>query len=387
MRSLRPGLWIVIVAFVFAAAILAPHLGTGLLADTSAQPPHIQVTPGMQPTYSIKPGIDGEIFPALANYASLQSADDRVFGSFVVTVTNPSSTTLDARISLEVPGWSDLELQNVTVKSGERRKLIFAPAFLPRFYANHEIKAATAIVNVTDPHGRLLHAETVPVRLRSIDDMYWGPGFKFAPLIASWVTPHDPEVERILTRAKEFMPGRRLPGYEEWKTQAQQRLMTIQESRAIYEAVQQAGVSYVKSSITFGHNSSVSERVRMPGESLHQLSANCIDGVVMYASLFENLGMDPVVVLVPGHAYVGVRDADHSDSYIYLETAITGRAPFDRALRAATNGIARVSRKDIITIPISDARMGGVYPMPLPDLATRHVASTGPASDSATTGR
>jgi hypothetical protein len=216
--------------------------------------------------------------------------------------------------------------------------------------------------------------------------MYWGPDFKFAPLIASWVTPHDPQVESVLTKAKEFMPGHRLPGYEDWKSPAQQRLMTITEARAIYRALQEMGVSYVKSSVTFGHNTDVSERVRMPGESLHQLSANCIDGVVMYASLFENLGMDPAVILVPGHAYVGVREADHSDKFLYIETAITGRAPFETAVRAATAGLAKVAKKDVIRIPISDARMGGVYPMPLPGQDLRHYPASDP-STAASAGR
>lgn len=357
-----------------------------MLAD-SPPPRHVKITPGIEPTYSVRAGIDGEIFPALANYVSLQRTDDRDFGTFTVTVTNSSNAALNARISLQVPGWSDVELQNISLGAGDVRQLLFAPVFLPRLYSNHEITAATAVVKVTDPSDRLLHAETVPVRLRSADDMYWGPGFKFAAFIASWVTPHDPEVEAVLTKAKEFMPGRRLPGYEDWKSPDQQRVMTGEEAKAIYRALQETGVSYVKSSLTFGENTTVSERVRLPGESLHQLSANCIDGVVMYASLFENLDMDPVVVLVPGHAYVGVRESEDSDSYLYIETAITGRAPFEASVKAATSGIAKIAPKDIIRIPISDARSAGIYPMPLPGQDRHHFPSGDPSAEAATPGR
>jgi hypothetical protein len=163
--------------------------------------------------------------------------------------------------------------------------------------------------------------------------------------------------------------------------------MTRQEARAIYRALQESGVSYVKSSLTFGLNTGVSERVRLPGESLHQLSANCIDGVVMYASLFENLNMDAVVVLVPGHAYVGVRESADSNSYLYLETAITGRAPFDTAMRAASQGIAKVAAKKIIRIPVSDARTAGIYPMPLPGQDLRHFPSASPSAEATSPGR
>jgi hypothetical protein len=365
-----------LLALLLVGGTLYPQLGVRVLADSNTQPvQHIEIRKGTIPTYLFSAGIDGEIFPAFANYASLQLPMDRQIGTFLVTVSNSTDSSLTAKVSVQVPGWSDKEIQNVQVDAGEVRNLLFAPTFLPRLYRNHEIAPATAELKVTDPIGKPLYSDTVSVRLRSADDIYWGKDFRFAPFIASWVTPHDPQVEAILARAKEFMPGRRLPGYEEWKSADQQRDATYAEAKAIYRAVQQSGLSYVKSSITFGRNTDISERVRLPGESISHNSANCIDGVVMYASLFENLGMKPVVVLVPGHAYVGVREAENSDDYLYIETAITGRgASFENAVRAATRGIAKYSDKDVMRIRISQARDAGIYPMPLPGTDPRHIA-------------
>ncbi len=365
---------------ILLATLLAgtfPQFGSHLHADsnTSTQPAAVRAT---EPTYQLDAGIDGEIFPAFANYASLQRPKERQFGTFTVTVTNPTSSLIEPRISVQVPGWSDVEVRNVRVHAGEVRKLFFAPAFLPRLYSNREITAATAVIRVTDQAGKLLDTETASVRLRSVEDMYWGKDFKFAPFIASWVTPHDPQVQAVLSRAKEFMPGRRLPGYEAWKSPDQQRSATLAQAKAIYRALQETGVSYVRSSVTFGRNSDISERVRMPGRAILRDSANCIDGVVTYASLFENLGMDPEVVLVPGHAYVAVRDAIGSSSFIYIETEITGRSPFEAAVRAATHGVGKYAEKDVIRIRISQAREAGIYPMPLPTGDPRHL----PPSDS-----
>lgn len=386
VRPTNLRLWIV--GFVVAAVVLVPYFDSRLLADANTpEPLRVKVIHGMEPTYSIDAGIDGDVFPAIANYESLLRSDDRDFGTFTVTISNPSESTLRAHVSLEVPGWSDLELQNVTIGSGEVHKLLFAPVFLLRLFQNHEIAAATAVMKVTDSRGRPLHSETVPVRLRSVDDMYWGHDFRYAPFIATWVTPHDPRVEAILSRAKEFMPGRRLPGYEEWKSTDDQRAMTLAEARAIYHAVQEMGVSYVKSSITFGRNTDVSERIRLPEESLDERSANCIDGVVLYASLFENLGMDPVVVLVPGHAYVGVRDSEDSNSFLYLETAITGRAPFETAVKAATKRISKLPDKSVIRILVSDARTAGIYPMPIPDQIGHRVPVADVSAEAPAAGR
>src|SRR5947209_7596489 len=92
--------------------------------------------------------------------------------------------------SQKIAGWSDDEIQTVEVPAGQSRTFKFAPSFLPRLYHNHEISAATARVEVSDSTGRSTYEGTIPVRLRSVDDMYWGTNFKYAPFIASWVTPH-----------------------------------------------------------------------------------------------------------------------------------------------------------------------------------------------------
>lgn len=318
-----------------------------------------------EPTYQIKVGLDGEVYPVFANYASLQRPDDRSWGTLDITIANSTAATLEDRIAVKVLGWSDEEIQTVDVDAGAVRTFFFAPTFYPRLYKNREITAATALITVRDDRGRFLFTRTVPVRLRSADDIYWGPKFEYAPFIASWVTPHDPLVEKVLSRAKEFAPGRRLPGYEDTKNLAQQELSTYVQARAIYRALQVTGVSYVKSSMTFGHNADISERVRMPHESLGEISANCIDGAVMYASLFENLGMEPEIVLVPHHAYIGVRVAPGSEQYLFIETALIGRASFEQAVRSAGLAMKRYSASQEVRIPISEARDVGIYPMPL----------------------
>ena len=367
-------LLIVLPLLLIAAAI--PFAATAVKADHATPPaaPAAQA-PGIDPIFAVQAGLDGEIFPVFANYGSLQHSRDRRLSAVSVNVTNPGSDPLRARIAVQIPGWSDQEIQIADVPAGQARSYVFSPSFLPRLYANREIVAATASVNITDMSGHLLYAGTLPVRLRAVEDMYWGRDFKYAPFIASWVTPHDPQVEEILSRAKETMPGRRLPGYEPWKNTAAQTHSTFQQAKAIYDALQQKGVSYVKSSMTFGEHQGVSERVRMPSESLGEVSANCIDGAVMYASLFENLGMDPVVVLVPGHAYVGVREALNSQDYLYIETSLTGRTSFESAVLAASHGLARVKPADVLRVSIAQARRDGIFPMPAPATRERQNAS------------
>jgi hypothetical protein len=74
--------------------------------------------------------------------------------------------------------------------------------------------------------------------------------------------------------------------------------------------------------------------------------------------------MDPVVVLVPGHAYVGVRVARGSSRYLFFDTALIARATFTESVRSAEVGMTHYGATQITRIPIDQARDMGIYPMP-----------------------
>src|SRR6516164_10007949 len=89
--------------FVFGLLALQSHAG-----DLSP----------ISPVYKIEAGLDGEIYPFLANYASLQKQNQRRFAALTVTISNPTSVELRQRVSVQLPGWSDAEVQTVEVQPG-----------------------------------------------------------------------------------------------------------------------------------------------------------------------------------------------------------------------------------------------------------------------------
>src|SRR5690348_2499628 len=109
------------------------------LSALRVQPPPTPHAPQPDPIYTVTAGIDGEIFPAFANYASLQKPRDRRLNTVTVTITNPGVAPLRRRITVQIPGWSDEEIQTVIVPSGEMQTLQFAPTFLSRLFRNREI--------------------------------------------------------------------------------------------------------------------------------------------------------------------------------------------------------------------------------------------------------
>src|ERR1041385_6418534 len=65
----------------------------------------------LSPTYKVQAGIDGEIYPVFANYASLQRQSERTFGVVSVTISNSTAASIRRSVSVKVPGWSDEEIQ------------------------------------------------------------------------------------------------------------------------------------------------------------------------------------------------------------------------------------------------------------------------------------
>jgi len=180
-------------------------------------------------------------------------------------------------------------------------------------------------------------------------------------MIAAWVTPKDPAVEEILSIAKEKLYPRYLSGYMG---------DVISQVRAIFNAVRDMGISYVSSTLAFGQIG-FTQRVRLPRQSIAQRAINCIDGAVLFASLFENIGLEPLIIIAPSHAFVGVKLAPGSQETLFIETTLVGRpeATFDTAIRVGTEEYmkllyqSRYNPNILHIIDIKKAREMGIYPL------------------------
>src|SRR5689334_20118897 len=123
-----------------------PAAFAGMSANTTA--PEVTTTQKnvvrrTEPVYEVQAGMAGEIFPVFANYAAFVPLRERRWGTVAVTISNAADSPLHNRVTVQVPGWSDQEIQFADLQAGEVKTLLFAPSFLPRLYENHEIAAAT----------------------------------------------------------------------------------------------------------------------------------------------------------------------------------------------------------------------------------------------------
>ena len=120
--------------------------------------------------------------------------------------------------------------------------------------------------------------------------------------------------------------------------------------KALYEALQQLGIRYVNSVLSFSPDDGLSsQRVRLPRKTLESKNANCLDGTVLFASLLEAITLRPAIVLIPGHAFVAWQiDPADDQSWTYLETTVIGSKPFEEAMSV---GAARAKAFQEVVTP------------------------------------
>ena len=83
------------------------------------------------------------------------------------------------------------------------------------------------------------------------------------------------------------------------------------------------------------------------------------------ASLLEGTSLNPVLVLVPGHAFVGWETWRGSGEWRFLETTMIGSSSFEQAMQSAQRQYdAHQQQGNKITLhPVSELRKRGIWPM------------------------
>jgi hypothetical protein len=283
-----------------------------------------------------------------------------------LSIANTASKPVLQVITAEVRGWSGQLRQTAVIGPHEVRTFNLDPMLLPKAYDNTEMRPAMLTVEVEDPATGHTFAQQKPVYLHSASDLYWGRKFANAQLLARWVTPHDERVLQLVSSAERLVPGGRMRGYNVVPGVKLQNQVRAQ-AQAVFQAMRRSRISYVTSIYTFGNYPGETQRIRLPRETLELSNANCIDVSVAFASAMENLGLKPVIVIVPGHAFTGVRLGPNSQDILYLDLTVLPRGTFAAAEARAKAWLKKFPPGEVLTVDIGAARSLGVYPMPEPE--------------------
>jgi len=142
------------------------------------------------------------------------------------------------------------------------------------------------------------------------------PFTQFGSSLSAHVMPNDPILRGILDEALPILTA--LDGDPAWSGYQAGPKHVHAMAEAIYSAVQARQLTYVNPPAGWDLQSNphtAGQRVRTPSEVIGERAGTCLDTATLLAALFENIGLRPILFIVPGHAFVGYwRDEDFRPS-------------------------------------------------------------------------
>ena len=137
--------------------------------------------------------------------------------------------------------------------------------------------------------------------LRVLARNQWGGLSGMPDILAAFVLPNDPAIARILKAASEVLrQANQSPSLEGY--QGDKKRVWAQ-AQAIWNAVCGLEVSYINPPASFVETG---QRIRLPTQVVEERLATCLDTTVLFAACLEAVGLRPLIVLMKGHAFVGL---------------------------------------------------------------------------------
>lgn len=229
--------------------------------------------------------------------------------------------------------------------------------------------------------GNVVASHEFPINIMAYDQ--W-PGLSVMPeLLAAFVTPNAKLISRVLVAASRFLGeltgSSSMSGYQTRDVNS-----ALLQVAAIYEALRAEGIVYCNPPASF---ETKGQRVRMPDKVLSEKLGTCLDLTLLYASCIEACGMNPIVVMLDGHAFVGawlIEDVYHqrfgddpqfllksgadgvSEVVLVESTCITQNAvPFETAVTNAENMLRNSDcNKFLMFVDVARCRLENIRPLP-----------------------
>lgn len=316
-------------------------------------------------------------------YYHLLSSDESPL--VACSVDNPTDRLHQYRATVQILRFSDPEICTIDCPPDSSVVQHFLPTLdRHQIITLTEMAPATVRVTIVDVKSeKVIEERTKRVELHAINTALFAVSEDgvsqwkdLSIYLAAWVTPNVREIQQFLDVVRAHHPQKTLVGYQGATNEAEQIAVVRSQIKAIYSALKQSGSGYVNSVVNFGtEHGQAMQRIRLPRESLTDKSMNCIDGTVLFASLVQAISMNPVIALIPGHAFVGWETWSGSQKFEFLETTMIGYSHFEQALETGNTHFRAAQDRGIVGRPIFDrrgflriisleeARTKGVYPL------------------------
>ena len=223
----------------------------------------------------------------------------------------------------------------------------------------------------------MLYSHQEEVSVLAFDE--WHGMNVYPELLATFVTPNHPLIAMLSARAADLL--------EEWTGDpsldgyiSQDPNRILKQIAAVYGAIQEKNIVYSVPPASFEASG---QRVRMVERVIQQKMGTCLDLTLLYASVLESIGLNPMILLKSDHAFLGVwlddltfpetvsddpsliskRLAQGVAEVCVVETTLLrsgANTDFDKACEQAEKDLKDV----VMIIDVKRARNSGIRPMP-----------------------
>jgi hypothetical protein len=247
--------------------------------------------------------------------------------------------------------------------------------------------------------GRSLGTQSKTVTVRSINDCPFvvvgdeqsdESDLDLSWMFAAYVNENHPAVDVLTRESLDAKIVDAFTGYQDSPAEV------IRQVYAIWHTLQRRGMRYSDISQSSAESPVVmSQHVRLFDEALAAHQANCVDGTAVFAAVLRKIGLEPYLVLIPGHMFLAFDLDRDGEKMLGLETTMMGdtspqdatrsrRIPsaladrfrtqasfrsFSAAIDAGTQQLEKFTKEldsddpDYQLISVSEARQIGILPL------------------------
>ena len=214
----------------------------------------------------------------------------------------------------------------------------------------------------------------------------WGGLGDLPEMVAAFVQPNDPAIDKILKGAAQVLEAAGKPGAMDGYSQGPKRAWEL--ASAIWTAVLQKKLNYALPPASFERSG---QKVRLPSQVLDAGLATCLDLSLLFAACLEQASLSPLLVFTRGHAFVGVwlgkevfsssvidditavRKRMQLQELLVFETTLAAQGQpvrFSQAIAQATRQLAEAEDdKFELVVDVKRARMARIRPLSLAEAA------------------
>jgi uncharacterized repeat protein (TIGR01451 family) len=257
------------------------------------------------------------IMPAVYKVYNNENAMEGKYGLFKMLVTNNSNNAAqNVEVSYQIPNYIEWKTISKipTILPGESVVVNCYPSFPDKIVEKNTSSKESVNIKVKGSNFSDIEND-FPIEIKGRNEFMYSniPSdeirtsaeyFDNMDLLGCYVTPEDPIIKYYTQKVQEkVLKGETASVFNDEK-EGVRFLQGIYYSTLVSHMVY-SGTSGVPTKIE--DVSSITQSIRLPREVLVGKTGLCIELSLLYASIMTSAGMDPVIYMIPGHAYPGFR--------------------------------------------------------------------------------